>query len=419
MSQPCQSSLAHIAKYTCQNNSLSASIIVKDPKELFMEIGIVIHGPDVVDSGMAKEVLKILKEFGHSSAIMAGTIGKTAVLDANLEDVIDIRKSLKPSRCIEELFRTKDIVVLLNHGKTVENGLFFSNIVISRLESRTVRPLIHIERPGMPDGKIVPWNLDSLEFARKLSNILQLEMTAIPEMVTPISVDDHGQRIIRKVYGVHPGEKIMINGIIVGFAQSEDIQIISEDGFITEIKGARIKEHGLEKLHGYNKRTPVDLRSCWVKSGPLRGNKFSVRKKDNVFKYIVREEKKKHEPDERIKAVLIDHEAEKTFELIRDANVAVTIGDDTTDIAGDILFRLRIPIIGITDGDIDGFSHLKHICTGSTVIRLQPNSDDIVGKHIRKTLFKENNYAYFDSIKILRNNICMMSKEYFVFSTDY
>lgn len=384
-----------------------------------MEIGVVIHGPDVVDSGMAKVIIEKLKEYGHVSAIMAGTIGKTAVLDAHLEKLINIKKSLKPSKCIEEYFRTKDIVILLNHGKTTENGVLFANIVISRIENRNVKPLIHIERPGMPDGKIIPWNADSMEFARKTGELLNLEITDIPELVTPISIEDHGHRVIRNVYGVHAGEKIMINGIIVGFAESDDIRIISEDGFIKEIKGARVKEHGLEKLHGYEKRIPIDLRACWIKSGPLRRNKFSVRKKDNDFKYIFDEEKNDTVPDDRIKAVLIDHEAEKTFELVEGASVAVTIGDDTTDIAADILYRLSIPVIGITDGDIDGFNHLKHICTGSTVIRYRAGTDDVIGKQIREQLFNGRNFAYFISIDSLKNKIFSLSNKYFIFRKDY
>ncbi len=388
-------------------------------KRDYMEIGVVIHGPDVVDSGMAKKVLDILKAFGNTSAIMTGTIGKTAVLDAHLEDVIDIRKNLKPSRCIEEFFLTKDIVILLNHGKTTNNGILFANIVVSRMEDHTIKPLIHIERPGLSDGKIVPWNQKSLDFALKMKNVLELEMTDVPGLITPISVEDQGHRIVRTVYGVNTGEKIMVNGIIVGFAQSEDIQIITENGFITQIRGARVKEHGLEKLHGYSQRIPIDLNTCWVKSGPLRGNNFSVRKNVAELKYTYNEEKSSQGSGDRIKAVIIDHEAERSFELVEGAQVAVTIGDDTTDIAGDILYRLRIPIIGITDGDIDGFSHMKQIYPGSTVLRLQSGSDDIIGKEIRRQIFDGNDYAFFDSTNILRNKIFTLANNILIFSTDY
>ena len=394
-----------------------------------MEIGIVVHGPDVVDSGMAAKIIYKISELGNVSVVMAGTIGKTAVLDAHLENLIDISKSLKPSKCIEEYFLKKDLVILLNHGKTTENGLFFANIVVSRIKDRNTKPLVQIERPGMSDGKIIPWNFRSTDEAERISKMFGMELEEVPELVTPISIEDHGHRIIRNVYGVHVGEKIMINGIIVGFAESEDIRIISENGFIREIKGARIKEHGLEKLHGYNNRIPVDLYTCWVKSGPLRSSKFSVRRKENtpedsgkiaatILDINNNIYNTKPAPG-KIKAVIIDHEAERTFELIGNADIAVTIGDDTTDIAADILYRLRIPIIGITDGDLDGFSHMKHVYPGSVVIRLQPGNDDIIGKKIRDTMFNGKSVADFDSISLLMNNIFTLSKKLIIFRKDY
>nr|WP_321498072.1 DUF2117 domain-containing protein [uncultured Methanolobus sp.] len=394
-----------------------------------MEIGIVVHGPDVVDSGMAAKVIDRIGELGNVSVVMAGTIGKTAVLDAHLEKLIDISKSLKPSRCIEEYFLTKDLIILLNHGKTTENGLFFANIVVSRIKDRNVKPLVQIERPGLSDGKVIPWNFRSTDEAERFSKMFDMELEDVPELVTPISIEDHGHRVIRNVYGVHVGEKIMINGIIVGFAESEDIRIISENGFIREIKGARIKEHGLEKLHGYNNRIPIDLRTCWVKSGPLRSGKFSVRRKERTLEdtgivspFISDTNNIKSESKSefgKIKAVIIDHEAERTFELIGDADIAVTIGDDTTDIAADILYRLRIPIIGITDGDLDGFSHMKHVYPGSVVIRLEPGNDDIIGKKIRDTIFGGKSVAEFDSINSLRNNIFILSKKFIILRKDY
>jgi hypothetical protein len=380
-----------------------------------MEIGIVVHGPDVVDSGMAAKVIDKIGSLGNIYAVMAGTIGKTAVLDAHLENIIDIGKSLKPSKCIEDFFITKDLVILLNHGKTTENGLLFANIVVSRIKDRKIKPLVQIERPGLSDGKVIPWNNQSADVAIKISKMFEMELENVPELVTPISIEDHGHRITRNVYGVHTGEKIMVNGIIVGFAESEDIRIISENGFIREIQGARIKEHGLEKLHGYNHRIPIDLRTCWVKSGALRSSKFTVRRKETDFESISENIGKTG----NVRAVIIDHEAEKTFELIGDADIAVTIGDDTTDIAADILYRLRIPIIGVTDGDIDGFSHLKHIYPGSVVIRLSPGNDDKIGKKIRETLFDGKAIADFKSITILKNNIFELSKKFIIFSTDY
>lgn len=388
-----------------------------------MDIGVVVHGPDIVDSGMALRIIKLLEGFGTVSAVMAGTIGKTAVLDAHLEDLIDIRMSLRPSACIEEFFLTKDAVVLLNHGKTIDNGRIFANMVVSNLRDRDLKPLVHIERPSSGDGEVIPWNGSSVSFAAELARILGIGLSRVPEIVTPISIEDQGHRIIRRVFGVHPGENILINGVVVAYALSADVSIITEDGFITEINGATIKEHGLEKLHNYEERTPVDITKCWIKSGPLRGNNFSVRlysKKgspDMLTGKVPGSEGMA--PSASIRAAIIDHEAERSFELAAGAQVAVTIGDDTTEIAGDILYRLEIPVIGITDGDIDGFAHRKHMFPGSLVIRLQPGYDDIVGRRIKTDIFGGNNSKYFSSITELQNKITFLARNCVKFTRNY
>ncbi|MCQ6963457.1 hypothetical protein PV02_09575 [Methanolobus chelungpuianus] len=388
-----------------------------------MDIGIVVHGPDIVDSGMALRIIKLLEGFGTFSAVMAGTIGKTAVLDAHLEELIDIRMSLRPSACIEEFFLTKDAVVLLNHGKTIDNGRIFANMVVSNLRDRDLKPLVHVERPSSGDGEVIPWNVLSVSFAAELSRILGIGLSRVPEIVTPVSIEDQGHRIIRRVFGVHPGENILINGIVVAYALSADVSIVTEDGFVTEINGATIKEHGLEKLHNYEERTPVDITKCWIKSGPLRGNNFSARlysKKGSSERLTGKGAGNGGmAPSASVRAAIIDHEAERSFELAAGAQVAVTIGDDTTEIAGDILYRLGIPIIGITDGDADGFTHRKHMFPGSLVFRLQPGHDDIVGRKIRTDIFGGNNSEYFSSITELHNKIALLAKDCVKFTRNY
>ena len=81
-------------------------------------------------------------------------------------------------------------------------------------------------------------------------------------------------QVIRKLSGVFPGENILVNGIVIGKAFSSEVSLVSENGFIVKIEGGEIKEHGLEKLHNYEKRDPVDLSKAWVKSGDLRRSNF-------------------------------------------------------------------------------------------------------------------------------------------------
>jgi len=70
---------------------------------LKMKIGLVIHGPEVIDSGEGKRVFEKLSCVGKVEARLGGTMGKVAVLDAGLENVVDISRHQKPSACVESL----------------------------------------------------------------------------------------------------------------------------------------------------------------------------------------------------------------------------------------------------------------------------------------------------------------------------
>jgi len=75
----------------------------------------------------------------------------------------------------------------------------------------------------------------------------------------------------------------------------------------------------------------------------------------------------------------------------------VTVGDDTTSIAGDILKRFDVRLIGITDGDADGLisgirsgaldEYVNFLPPGSVIIRLKPERDDVVGKEVKERIF--------------------------------
>lgn len=370
-----------------------------------MEIGLVIHGPQVVDSGQARKIIDILSAKGNVTSMIAGTMGKTAVIDAHMENIIDITRSLRPSECVEECIRTKEVIYLLNHGKNLETGIAFAEIVISHLKKKDEKPIVHIERPGSTDGTVIFWNDLAHGYAETIANELGLSIAAPPvrEKETILEVD--GSRVVRHLTGVHPGEKILVNGILVGCATSFNVSIITENGYVTQIKGGIIKDHGIEKLHDYERLSPIDLKNAWVKSGRLRSNNFEARTLHarELSNLIKSEEKKKS--GEGIIAVIVDHAAEKVFEIVPGADVAVTIGDDTTILAADILYRLGIPIIGITDGDSDGVSHRTHVFPGSMILRLIPNSDDIVGRNISSNLFMHKKTMNFKSIGELKDMI--------------
>jgi hypothetical protein len=457
-----------------------------------MKIGLVIHGPEVIDSGEAKRVFEKLSCLGIVEARLGGTMGRMAVLDARLENVIDTGLHLKPSACIESFFEVSDLVFLLNRGKTVETGRIFGEMVAARLREPEIKPLIQIESPESADGKLVALNKKAGEYSGKISealglpaeipsyfqdstsldsvfhdsvfhdsvfhdsvfeNLISQDLTSknsifqgsvlqdsvlqdsvlqdsvlqdsvlqdsvLQDSVLQNSVLQNSvfvetcpktnkTRVIRKLSGVFSGENILINGIVIGKALSSEINIVSENGFIVAIEGGEIKEHGLEKLHNYEKRDPVDLAKAWVKSGNLRRSNFcALQAKKRSFSALY--------PDlppgpGTGKVVLIDHAAEYTFELAAGAELAVTVGDDTTAIAGDILSRLGIPIIGITDGDCDRLTCQTAVFPGSVVLRLAAGNDDILGKKLKHELFRGENSTYLDEISSFKEAVMKLAE---------
>ena len=43
-----------------------------------MEIGVVVHGPGIVDSGWAEKIIDLLSNFGNVHCRLGGTMGRTA-----------------------------------------------------------------------------------------------------------------------------------------------------------------------------------------------------------------------------------------------------------------------------------------------------------------------------------------------------
>ena len=120
-----------------------------------MKIGVVVHGPQIVDTGFAEKILSLLGNYGTVKARLGGTMGRTAVIDAELEDVIDISLKLLPSQSIDKISKDSDVVFLINYGKSIVTGHAFGYKVMSRCKSDP--DLIQIERPGESDGSVIPW----------------------------------------------------------------------------------------------------------------------------------------------------------------------------------------------------------------------------------------------------------------------
>ncbi len=349
-----------------------------------MKIGIVVHGPFIVDSGHAEEILKLLNHYGEVKARLGGTMGRTAVHDAGLEDKIDISRKLLPSESIDKFVEEKyDVIFLINYGKSSVTGHAFGFKVYNHCKDNT--PLIQIERPGEMDGSVIPWNKPLEELAGKIAEDLSLKVVDPAEIKEKMALNKVS-KTERNVAGVSPGENIFVNGIVIGKSTSRDITLIAEKGIITEIKGGNIKEHGIEKLG------KIDLEKAIIKTGLLRRSEVTPR----VLK--------SNNNGEKVKIAFLNHAAEDIYQL-KTANYVVTVGDDTTLVAGDILYRFDVPIIGITDGDIDKVVEKGFKTNRSFIIELEKGLDDVIGEKIHSKLFNGEEIIEIENIETFKNEI--------------
>ena len=346
-----------------------------------MRIGIVVHGPNIIDSGYALKLIELLEDYGEVKARLGGTMGRTAVIDASLENIIDITKKLVPSDSLKIFHDDNvDLIFLLNYGKSDVTGQVFGYKVYNHYADKIADnniPVIQIERPGEDDGSVIGWNND-LDIVKELSERLNLAIVTPQEIYdNHIRQDNPGinQRI---VHGVSPGENIMVNSVVIGKTNSDKLILIAEDNHIVDIVGGELKAHGVEKLG------EVDLDSAIIKTGLLRKAKVTPR--------VISNDK----PND-FKITFLDHAGEDVYRF-RDSSVVITVGDDTTLISSDILYRFDIPIIGITDGDLDKVVEDGFKVKNSIIFEVESGFDDIVGQDIKRIIFegKQESYGFSD-----------------------
>ncbi|HEY9245855.1 MAG TPA: DUF2117 domain-containing protein, partial [Candidatus Methanoperedens sp.] len=217
----------------------------------------------------------------------------------------------------------------------------------------------------------------------------------------PLYVRNEGDMIIRRISGVFPGETIRLDGTVIGTATQEEPEIICKDGLVIGLRGGNIKPHGLEKL----KNRKIDLFKAKIKTGGIRRTKCRARTK------IMRSGPSKT-------AAIIDHCAESTFELIKGADIVITVGDDTTAIAADVLARFGIPVIGITDGDLDGVLEDPVVSEGSVIIRVMEGLDDIIGHEVSEKLMEGELKIHVNGSDKLLEGIISLAEKYII-STKY
>lgn len=351
-----------------------------------MRIGVVVHGPNIIDSGYALELIDLLSNYGEVKARLGGTMGRTAVIDASLEGIIDISRKLVPSDSLKIFHDDNfDVIFLLNYGKSDVTGQVFGykvyNHYVEKIKENVI-PVIQIERPGEDDGSIIPWNND-LDIVGELSHKLDLAVVTPEEVYDNHIRQDNAGVNQRIVHGVSPGENIMVNSVVIGKTTSDKLTLIAKDNHIVDIVGGELKEHGLEKLG------EVDLESAIIKTGLLRHAKVTPR--------VISKDK----PDE-FKITFLDHAGEDVYKF-RNSSAVITVGDDTTLISSDILYRFDIPVIGITDGDLDKVVEDGFKVKNSIIFEVESGFDDIIGHDIKRVIFgdkqESTDYSSIDEVK--------------------
>lgn len=360
-----------------------------------LKIGLVVHGPEIVDSGHALKFIELLESYGMVKARLGGTMGRTAVIDAHLEDRIDISQKLFPSQSVD-LFNQEncDVIFLINYGKSSLTGHAFGYKVYNNSQGQT--PLIQIERPGEEDGSVLAWRSDLKKLAEGISSKMGLLMVSPDVIKTTLFKEDPCQKIsgsiCRKISGVSPDENIFVNGIVIGKSKSSELAIIAEDSIITDMIGGELKEHGVEKLG------IVNLEKAIVKTGLLRKSRVKPR--------ILKSEKSNH----KFIVAYLNHAAEDIYRL-KNVDMVVTVGDDTTLVAADILYRFNVPIIGITDGDLDKVVEEGYIADGSLIIELESGSDDLAGDKVFSELFNHKETIEIENIENFKSKLLQIISE--------
>ncbi len=353
----------------------------------------------MIDEGEAKETIERIRDAGIAIvAALGGITGKTAVIDAGMQHEIDITRDKRPSEVAAEFVREgMRFILLVNKGKTEESGLLLGEGIL--------RNYMEMEREGGDEISfiqleycsrvIVPWIVNPAD--EGLYRSIRAIFTEFEER-KPYKLQSRCRREssceYREIRGVHAGDKIVVNGVVIGTASRDgSITLLARGGRIVDVIGGRLIEHNLVKL------PPLNLRSGIIKTGNVIRRttpKLQLHGNGNI---PVPGSGSEGGRRSKVKVACFFYTVEHLFPKIEkfDMAVAVTIGDDTTSIAGDILKRFGISVIGVTDGDADGLiegigdgalaEYAKFLPSGSMVIRLKPERDDIIGARIKEEIF--------------------------------
>jgi hypothetical protein len=353
-------------------------------------IGILFHGPEVFDSGWAKRIVQALSPAGPLHCVLAGTMGRTAAIDSGLPDIHC--PGMQPSQILKELRSKVDLVIFADYGKSPDSGLMHGAMIAAK--ANVDIPLVQIECSA---GWFVELRTGS---SSKAIEILehQLVLKRHEPIDTPSSIWEQDGRICRKLTTAAAGDFVLADGIVIGRAIGGEIVIEYQERHIIKTSGIRIKTHGLEKL---DRRGGFDLKSIKL------ATTSSLRRMEHTPRIMKQTGKG---------MAFVDHSAIRVYDQVRNVEGAVTVGDDTTAIVGDILYRFSIPVIGITDGDRDVILENARMTPGSVIFTV--HQDDIFGLSVFSKVFR-NQSIIEESFHTVRAQISAMIGDQLVREQDF
>jgi len=324
--------------------------------------GVLFHGPEVFDSGWAGRIIRAFSGRSRPRLMLAGAMSRTALLDSGIKGVET--PGLQPSQCVKLLEKDCSAALLATFSKSAHSGLVFGSLVAGRaafsvplVQAECSGP-VYSEQSGACPAAVIT-KLEKLGFCRSEAPQAGVELWTRKGLS------------YRRMTTAEKGDFVFLNGIVVGRALGSGVVFVSKDRSITGIRGVRIKPHSLEKLERLG---GVDLASAKLASTRrLRSIGARARVQNIAGRGVA----------------FIDHAGMESHKLAGGAEGAVTVGDDTTAVAGDILYRFGIPVIGIVDGDGDGVIVETKLYPGSTVFTVK--ADDLAGLEVFRKIFAGKN----------------------------
>ncbi|MBN1785811.1 MAG: DUF2117 domain-containing protein [Candidatus Methanofastidiosa archaeon] len=315
---------------------------------------VLFHGPDVFDKGHARNLVNVL---GEANFYQAGTMGRTAAHDNGLDMVISI-----PDLPGKVIGRSKDIggLIIAICPRTANSGKSFVKIILDN--AGIDAPVMHLDFRTM---SYVVWQGSFPEEIFEKIRGMGLSPDQPLERIGHFIFD--GKRVTRYLQDTRYGDFVLCNNIIIGKAIGPKVSITAEDGRIVDTNDIDVKEHGIEKLVAFGHLDILKAKCCSTSN--LREDAVKPRIMESKGNGVV----------------FIHHAGTRVFDLSEGCEGVVAIGDDTSRIVGDILYRFRLPVIAITDGDRDGLIKSDRFSSSSVIYVV--DHDDDVGNIIQKDVF--------------------------------